>query len=115
MTTPVGDESLVGVTAHHPRQALVALEHTGVHVVDPVGGPELGDPLGVSGVDPGGVGGEDPQDGQLVLGGVEAGTGVGDPGLGRREAGFEGVKAGGAGRGRHEPHINAPSHARNTL
>ena len=115
MAAAVGDESLVGVAAHHLGETLVALEDAGVHVVDAVFGPQFGNSSGVSGVDAGRVGGEDPQDGELVLRRVEAGEGVGDPGFRRGESGFEGVEAVGVGGGSHGLDINASTHRKNTL
>src|SRR5699024_8893875 len=44
----VGDEPLVVVAAHHLDQPVVAVEAAGVDVIDAVGGPQCGDPVGVA-------------------------------------------------------------------
>src|SRR5699024_7122094 len=115
VATAVGDEALVGVAAHHLDQSVVAVEAAGVHVVDPVLGPQLCHTFGVAGVDARGVGAEDPQDRQLVLGGGQATFGLGDPGLDGGESGGEGGGVGDGCGGSHGLHSNAPSERVNTL
>ncbi len=115
MTAPVRDETLVRVAGHHLHQAVVALEAAGVDVIHAVGGPQLGHALGVAGVHARGVGREDPEDRELVLGGGEAVVRVGEPRLEDGQSGVEGIEAHGLGGGSHDHHVNALTEGVNTL